>query len=41
MPQIFEKNCKLKVIEYGAAESASEIFDEIKSAIVSYIKKIA
>lgn len=38
MPEIFQKNCKLKVIEYGAAENPGEFLEDIKTALYNCVK---
>lgn len=40
MPKIFDKDCKLRVIEYGVAESGAEFIQDIKTAISDCIAKI-
>lgn len=39
MPEIFEENCKLKIVEYGKSESVSEIMADMKDGILSLISK--
>ncbi len=38
MPRIFEKNCKIKVIEYGSDTIQPVAFNEIFSYVSSYLK---
>lgn len=40
MPEIFQKDCKLKVIEYGSANADLEFIQDVKQAIMSCVKKI-
>jgi len=38
MPEIFEENCELKVIEYGKAESVSDMLKNAKDNIMTMIR---
>ncbi len=39
MPDIFEKNCKVKLIEYGENCSSFPMWDKLKAKISTYFKK--
>jgi len=38
MPEIFEENCKLKVIEYGNPESVMDIVRDAKESLLKLIR---
>lgn len=40
MPKVFEKDCSLKVIEYGAEEKPSELIDDLKTMISDCVSKM-
>ncbi len=40
MPEIFTKNCKIKVIEYSDTARSPFSWEELKIGIQSYISKI-
>lgn len=39
MPEIFEADCKLKIIEYGSSESVLDIVRDAKEGIMKLIAK--
>jgi len=39
MPEIFEQNHKLKIIEYGNEESVADIFSDMKDGFLSLFSK--
>lgn len=39
MPEVFEDDCKLKIIEYGNSESVSDIIDDVKDGILSLLSR--
>lgn len=39
MPEIFQKDCKLKVIEYGEDCSSFPLWDSIKERVMKYFNK--
>jgi len=39
MPEVFEEDCKLKVIEYGNNETVMDIVQDAKESIMNLIKK--
>ena len=39
MPEIFEENCKFKIVEYGKQESVLDIMSDMKDGILSLISK--
>ena len=39
MPEIFQKDCKLKVIEYGSANADLDFIKDMKQAIISCVKR--
>lgn len=40
MLEVFKKDCKVKVIEYGADENISEYWDSIKNTVSKCIERI-
>jgi len=38
MPEVFQKDCELKVIEYGSTESLSDIMSDVKDTLSTMIK---
>ncbi len=39
MPEIFSKDSKLKIIEYGSDESMSDILNDMKDGVLSLFSK--
>ena len=39
MPEIFEQNNKLKIIEYGNEESVADIFSDMKEGFLNLFGK--
>lgn len=39
MPKVFEKNCKIKVIEYGSAHAHEPLLSTLKEHIVALYKR--
>ena len=39
MPQVFQKDCKINVIEYGCAWKPSLSLDDVKAAVSGFFKK--
>lgn len=39
-PEIYSKDCKIKVIEYGAEETPADLLKDLKSAISDCIHKL-
>ena len=39
MPEIFEEDCKLKIVEYGKTESLSDVLCDMKDGLMSLIGK--
>ena len=40
MPEIFTKDYKLKLIEYGSNQQGLEVIDDIKAGFVGFIQKL-
>ena len=40
MPEIFSRDCKLKLIEYGSTQQGLESVDEIKDKVLSFLTQI-
>lgn len=39
MPEVFEENCKFRIIEYGNSESMTEIMRDVKNGLLKLIAK--
>ena len=39
MPEVFQKDCKVKVIEYGENCSSFPLWDKLKEKVISLFKK--
>lgn len=41
MPEIFSKNCKLKLIEYGSGKQDFEMFSNLKTRIFLFLQALS
>ena len=39
MPEIFEENCKLKLVEYGKGETVSDIVSDLRDGLMNLLGK--
>ena len=39
MPEIFEENSKLRIVEYGKSETVSEIMSDVRDGIMNLLTK--
>ncbi len=40
MPRIFEKDCKIKIIEYGTPHFRDATLDEIRAALTAFLARV-